>query len=185
MCQVLVYSMPEDIKRWLSPSVYHTLEWGQCMFHFAALDTVISMQVVVGSRPLKYERVRLGAGEAAQTGEWSHLIFMTWHSGENVLIVGARGVRVSFNTHAHSSLQDDPFLVFKSMKYFGFALSLCLLMCAFVLLCMQLPQSPHPLPIILYLPALQCQALTPTWLSIQLIKDCAVHFSHALPDSVL
>ncbi len=40
----------------LSPSVDHSLERSQCMFRSTALDTVISMQVVVGRRLLKYER---------------------------------------------------------------------------------------------------------------------------------
>ena len=36
------------------------------MFRSTALDTVISMQVVVGSQPLKYERERLSAGEGGR-----------------------------------------------------------------------------------------------------------------------
>lgn len=49
------------------------------MFRSTALDTVISMQVVVGSQPLKYEREaqRWGGREATQTGDWSCLIYRT------------------------------------------------------------------------------------------------------------
>lgn len=58
MCQVfpLHRARGYTVKCWLSPSVYRSLEWSQCVFHSTALDTVISMQVVVDSHSLKYER---------------------------------------------------------------------------------------------------------------------------------
>lgn len=117
------------VKCWLSPSVYHTLEWSQCVFHSTALDTVISMQVVVGSQLLNYER-KWGSVQGRQHRQESGVTWFSWRDTPGGIYWSWEPeVWVSSNAHAQGTLQDDPFLVFKSMKSFGFALSLWLLTC--------------------------------------------------------
>ena len=101
------------------------------------------------------EAQRWGGREAAQTGDWSCLIYRTWHSGAEY---SDRGSQRCEGVVWYSRSQPTAGWSIMDIQVNETYLRVCVRCHAH-----KRPHSPHPLPIVVHLLVLQSDASTPTW----------------------